>query len=35
VRSEVAVSVRAALQKAGYLGPTPAATDDAETAAGG
>jgi small-conductance mechanosensitive channel len=33
VRSEVAVSVRAALQKAGYLGPAPAATDDAETAA--
>jgi potassium-dependent mechanosensitive channel len=34
VRSEVAVSVRAALQKAGYLGPTPAVTDDVETAAG-
>jgi small-conductance mechanosensitive channel len=32
VRSEVAVSVREALQKAGFLGPTPVGVDD-ETAA--
>jgi small-conductance mechanosensitive channel len=33
VRSEVAVAVRAALQHAGYLGPTPAPMNDGETVA--